>query len=81
MRFEVLDADVPSILGMTFLSQVNPTIDWKLPRMSVKRGSRTLNIPCSVFTRPHGGCGKVSKFADVACDDVAENVKLGVDLG
>ena len=72
---------MPPILGMTFLSQVNPTIDWKKPRMYIQRGSRTLNIPCSVFARPRGNVEKVLRFADVASDDVAENVKLGVDVG
>ncbi len=72
---------MPSILGMTFLSQVNPTIDWKMPRMNVKRGNRTLNIPCSVFARSNSSCGKVLRFADVASADVAENVKLGHNVG
>ena len=28
LRFHVIDADVPTILGMPFLATINPKIDW-----------------------------------------------------
>ena len=81
LRFEVLDADIPCILGMTFLHQVNPVIDWQRAQMRVKHGSRTTLIQCSVFKR--NNALKVEKrSSDVASggDDVATSSQHHVGM-
>ena len=35
LRFHVIDANVPTILGMPFLATVNPQIDWQKRKVTV----------------------------------------------
>ena len=35
LRFYVINADVPTILGMPFLATVNPQIDWQKRKVTV----------------------------------------------
>ena len=35
LRFHVIDADVPTILGMPFLATANPQIDWQKRKVTV----------------------------------------------
>ena len=87
VRMNVLDADVPPILGITFLNQVNPVINWKNYTMTVKVGSKTSIIQCSSFKR---GNEKIGKNDDVAImakqqlessckDDVEPHVGMDVE--
>ena len=83
LRFDVLDAEVPPILGMTFLAQVNPVIDWQRSWMRVKCGSRTQLVKCSVFSRQSVVYNKTEAFGDVASsDDVATQGQhhVGMDV-
>lgn len=45
LQFEVLDVDVQTILGMPFLENVNPTIDWVNKTIKVKHFANTLHLP------------------------------------
>jgi hypothetical protein len=51
---EIVDADIPNILGMPFLSQVNPTICWRTRFMKVRKGTRTVVIPLAIFQKSQG---------------------------
>ena len=42
---------MPAILGMDFLKNVNPVIDWKMSWMSVPVGSRKVCIRLCEFSR------------------------------
>ena len=46
LEFEVVQADIPSILGMTFFTQVNPIIMWREKLLRIKCGTRyqTINL-------------------------------------
>jgi hypothetical protein len=45
LRFEILDADVATILGMPFLETCNPIINWKRKTIAIKHKNRVINIP------------------------------------
>lgn len=47
----MLDCDVPAILGMEFLGDVNPVIDWKTGYMRVPVGSRRVTVQLLTFNR------------------------------
>jgi hypothetical protein len=49
-----VDADIPNILGMPFLFQVNPTISWQTRYMKVRKGSRSLLVPLAIFHKTQG---------------------------
>ena len=55
----MLDCDVPAILGMDFLTQVNPKIDWEKHEMRVKVGSRNVHIRLKEFSRSGSDVVKV----------------------
>lgn len=70
--FEVINADIPCILGVPFLEQVNPIIDWKQRLMKVKFGaSKYVNVGLKVFGKSSSSSNYVNssnvpKVADVA---------------
>lgn len=39
LQFEVIDAEIPAILGIPFLEQVNPIINWKKKLLKVNFGA------------------------------------------
>lgn len=45
LRFEILEADVSTILGMPFLETCNPKIDWRKRTMQIKYKTRLIDIP------------------------------------
>lgn len=45
LQFEVVNAEIPAILGIPFLQQVNPVIDWQKKSLFVNFGtSRKVSI-------------------------------------
>ena len=45
MDFELLDCNVSPILGLPFLTKLNPRVDWKSRTMEIRRGSRRIFLP------------------------------------
>ncbi len=45
LRFEILSADVATILGMPFLEVCNPQINWKRKTVKIKHRGKLVNIP------------------------------------
>ncbi len=44
LQFSVLPCSIPTILGMPFLLQCNPKIDWKKRVMTMPHGSRSVSV-------------------------------------
>lgn len=55
MEFQVLSCDVPCILGMEFLSDVNPEINWLKRTMQVNVGRRKVTIQLQEFAKKQIG--------------------------
>ena len=51
LEFSVLPCDIPTILGMPFLTQCNPRINWKKRVCVLDKGSRSISIMMSVYGR------------------------------
>lgn len=45
LRFEILEADISTILGMPFLEATNPQINWKARTLKIKHKGRLVDIP------------------------------------
>ncbi len=45
LLFHLLDTHIDAVLGMSWLRQCNPSIDWAAGRVSVSRAGRTYDIP------------------------------------
>ncbi len=45
LRFELLNAEVTTILGMPFLEAANPQINWKAKSVKIKHRGKLINIP------------------------------------
>ena len=44
IQLEVLDCDIKPILGVPFLTSVNPVIDWAKRAVTCRKGSRVVNF-------------------------------------
>lgn len=66
LTFEVVDADIPNILGMPFLQQVNPAISWGKKFFSVQRGSRRIKVPLVLYAKNQHSKNANFHDADVA---------------
>ena len=40
VKFDVVDADIPCILGMPFLKAYNPIVNWKKQFLTFNRGGK-----------------------------------------
>ena len=60
LDFEVVNAKIPAILGMTFFNQVNPVVNWRRKLFTLKKGSRVLRVPLIVYNK-NLGSSSISK--------------------
>ena len=53
LKFTLLDAPCPCILGMPFLQRTNPTIDWEQRTVSFGNVSAPPAVPANIFAPLH----------------------------
>ena len=51
VKVDIIDAKIPSILGMPFLHTYNPTINWNKRTLTILRGGRPLVIKLTKHRR------------------------------
>ena len=67
--FYVLDADVPLILGMQFLTKVDPDIDWNSKSVFVKCKGRYIQLHSQKYDVKQQQMSNVSGSEVVKCEN------------